>query len=373
MKSFEFSRREGLTLSRVNQEEFLSIYFDNTEVDLVKESYVFQGLCLHSATLLQSIELRSKEEYEFVCEAEINIPSLGVAEQYPQLEAAKNCRFEFRLFPHMLSLNKDYIIWVTLQDGTKEKIGHLSRWCRIAFADFSKLVVLPFENKEVFFFIKNPNDSIQKHISQSRSFYEMDILLALRSLTPERAVICDVGANIGNHTLFFSKYFQAESVYCFEANKLAIEMLEINCAINAVDNVSLDYCGYCVSHSNNLNMTKQIEPKNNLGGTSFTISDDGRIPTITIDTAIGDKPCNLIKIDVEGMEADVLKGAENVLKTKRPVVCLEVTSATRSGCTHYMTQLSYKLYSVYKTYHGIWTLIFIDEKEMSWCWERENS
>lgn len=367
MEPFEFSKREGLTLSRVVQDDFLSIYFDNTEVGLSKENYVFQGLCLHSTTLLQSIELRSKEEDEIVCEAEINIPSLGVAEQYPQLEAAKSCRFEFRLFPHMLSLNKDYIIWVTLQDGIKKKIAYLNRWVRFAITDFSKLIVLPFENKEVFFLVQNPNDSIQKYISQSRSFYELDILLGLRSLTPERAVIYDVGANIGNHTLFFAKYFQAESVYCFEANKLAIEMLEFNCAINAVDNVSLDYCGYCVGHSDNLHMTKLIEPKNNLGGTSFVMSDDGGIPSITIDTAIGDKPCDLIKIDVEGMEADVLKGAENVLKTKRPVVCLEVTSETRSGCTYYMTQLNYKLYSVYKTYHGIWTLIFIDKKEMSWC------
>src|SRR5260370_28725319 len=52
-----------------------------------------------------------------------------------------------------------------------------------------------------------------------------DWLKTLRAISPE-SVALDLGANIGNHSLYFSDYF--ERVYCFEPNKRTFKVLALN-------------------------------------------------------------------------------------------------------------------------------------------------
>jgi hypothetical protein len=77
------------------------------------------------------------------------------------------------------------------------------------------------------------------------------------------------------------------------------------------------------------------EPDKVLTTGSLTVT----LPVITIDS-LHLPHCSIIKIDVEGMEEDVLLGASETLKTLRPVIYFEYASNNVGQLTRMHTQLN---------------------------------
>ena len=75
----------------------------------------------------------------------------------------------------------------------------------------------------VYFF----NDTIAKEIS-IHGIYEKDEINILSKLVSKNDYVIDIGANIGNHSIRFSKI--AKKVYSFEAHPKTFEILRFNCA-----------------------------------------------------------------------------------------------------------------------------------------------
>jgi len=75
--------------------------------------------------------------------------------------------------------------------------------------------------------VSDPLDVVQKH-HVSGMFYELEELEYLRTLIPPRAVVADVGANVGNHAIYFSQICRAARVTAFEVNESAIALLRRN-------------------------------------------------------------------------------------------------------------------------------------------------
>lgn len=63
-------------------------------------------------------------------------------------------------------------------------------------------------------------DYIQRLIFQKNNFYEFKTLDRIAKLFKRRNIPCncvlDIGANIGNHTLYFARHLQSKHVYSFE-------------------------------------------------------------------------------------------------------------------------------------------------------------
>ena len=59
------------------------------------------------------------------------------------------------------------------------------------------------------------------------------ILKFLKKSLPENINMIDVGANIGNHSVFFGKYFK--KIYSFEPNPILFKILEGNVMLNKLD------------------------------------------------------------------------------------------------------------------------------------------
>ncbi|HPD33893.1 MAG TPA: FkbM family methyltransferase, partial [Candidatus Kapabacteria bacterium] len=78
------------------------------------------------------------------------------------------------------------------------------------------------------FYLPNTEDYIQKSIINNRTFYEYDMLKDIfESLLPGDVVI-DVGANIGNHSMFIGKFCNPEKVYSFEPFQYTFDILKKN-------------------------------------------------------------------------------------------------------------------------------------------------
>jgi hypothetical protein len=69
------------------------------------------------------------------------------------------------------------------------------------------------------------------------------------------------------------------------------------------------------------------------------------VPTLRLDTLLRHfPPPDLIKIDVEGAEALVLRGCEQVLEDSRPILVVEVHEANRDEITARLSAADYVLY-----------------------------
>lgn len=82
---------------------------------------------------------------------------------------------------------------------------------------------------------------IQRLIFGAEDYFDLSTLQMLKEkeYIREGMNVLDIGANIGNHTLFFVKECRAQHVYSFEPMAKTYEMLCKNIEINGLENVSL--------------------------------------------------------------------------------------------------------------------------------------
>lgn len=183
------------------------------------------------------------------------------------------------------------------------------------------------------FFIDNPADLIQSRHA-SRRLYEREELEIIRAYAPLSGIFYDIGANVGNHAVFMGKVLRAKKVYPFEANPRAAEILRKNIIANDLaDVIDTAFLGYGIGLEGD---SLQIfnPQQNNLGAARLKKkpegSDDlsyfGSVEIRSIDNlALRDDP-DFIKIDVEGMEIDVLSGMIETIAKCRPPIFIEVNS-----------------------------------------------
>lgn len=152
---------------------------------------------------------------------------------------------------------------------------------------------------------------------------ELELLMAATAPFVARDGAClDVGANIGNHAVFFADHFR--TVLAFEPNLRCFALLQINAALK--DNI--ECFGFGLSDVDGPS-TLHIPPGNagmgSVGGTAV-----GEGATVACELrrldglqALASRRVAMIKIDVEGHEPDVLRGARQLLARDRPVVVFE--------------------------------------------------
>jgi FkbM family methyltransferase len=137
-------------------------------------------------------------------------------------------------------------------------------------------------------------------------------------------VAVDVGANIGTHTVFFSKKVAPGGiVYAFEPQRISFEYLCANIALNGLVNVvpiqaalgdkSLDLIIPILNPASQQNFAS-LNVEGHTAGDAVKL-----FPLDNMDL----KRCNLIKIDVEGMEHKVILGAEKTIRKCRPYLFVE--------------------------------------------------
>lgn len=165
-----------------------------------------------------------------------------------------------------------------------------------------------YKEKKVKFYLPNLNDHIQKIVRYTNSFYEIEMLQDIEQRITENSIVIDVGANIGNHTIFFGGICNS-TVHAIEPQKDVFEILRKNVELNQLNN-NVSLYNFAMGSSKTKAQISLFDP-NNLGATEFKINDSGEVDVRTLDHLFLElKKVDLIKIDVEGMEMDVLQGGK---------------------------------------------------------------
>jgi len=186
-----------------------------------------------------------------------------------------------------------------------------------------KIVTVRYGSRVVKIKVSNDSDFIQNRILTTKAFYEEPLLVdAVSRLLPGDLCI-DVGANIGNHTLFFSAVCEA-SVIAIEPHKENSDLLIDNVKLNQLDHLVSVHRIAAGQSSGRGNLT--VTDPGNTGKARFTTDPGGLLEVVRLDDLLdGERAVKLMKVDVEGMELEVLKGAAGILQRDRPHLYVEAS------------------------------------------------
>lgn len=175
-------------------------------------------------------------------------------------------------------------------------------------------------------------DHIAATIAATKKFYEWQFLGTLAEYLAPGDLVVDVGANIGNHSLYFAAVCGA-NVISFEPLPLAADILQRNIVGNSLqDQVEVR------RKALGENPTKARLEKldlTNVGATAFALSPDGDFVVSTLDLEDIQKRVSLIKVDAEGMDISVLKGSVGLIERDRPIIACEAATAAQQADLEY--------------------------------------
>lgn len=172
-------------------------------------------------------------------------------------------------------------------------------------------------------------------------FYERADLDRLAQELPVGARVIDVGANVGNHALYFATVMGARRVTCIEPNPVAIEALRANVQANGLgDIIILDALGIGLSDASDGGY-KIKRHATNLG--AARLKKGGDIEVHPGDALFESEKVDLIKIDVEGMEMQVLRGFERVIDQQKPALFVEVDVSNDTAFLDWLDSQGYRV------------------------------
>jgi len=177
---------------------------------------------------------------------------------------------------------------------------------------------------EKYSFLYNPKFGIEREMV--RGDYDPTSSNIIRKFVKEEFHCIDAGANIGAVSILLADLVGPKGkVYAFEPSKNTSTRLERNIAINNLQGIiKLMKKGLSDKEQN----LKLKEPDYNLGNATTLDLVPGEGETIsltTIDKFFSEKPVKIdfIKIDVEGMELEVIKGGMHTIQKHRPIILYE--------------------------------------------------
>jgi len=176
-------------------------------------------------------------------------------------------------------------------------------------------------------------------------YAEAEAVFLAQLLKPGMAAL-DIGANIGALSIFMANAVGPRgAVLAMEPQRQVFQLLCANVALNALGNVYTYHAAAGVSEGTILVPRVDYAKGGNFGGVSLIGTEKGEpVPCRTIDgLALG--RCDLIKIDVEGMENEVVAGAAATIGRFRPTIYLENDRRDRSEeLLGRMLDLDYRVY-----------------------------
>jgi FkbM family methyltransferase len=199
--------------------------------------------------------------------------------------------------------------------------------------------------REIVFFVENASDEVQRYHFDGR-FYEQEEL-DLISRHFKGGVFLDIGANVGNHTLYVLKFLGATKVIAIEPNPAAYRILKCNMALNDVDRkVEVHKIGFSDKASHGSLQTSE----DNLGKTFVVDKPSGPIELLRGDDFLCEEHLDFVKIDAEGSELRVLDGLAMTIERHRPPIFVEVDYRNVGRFMTFVALRKYHVVSKYKRY-----------------------
>jgi len=160
-----------------------------------------------------------------------------------------------------------------------------------------------------------------RHLFLVGESHEPHVTKLIEKTVKKGNIVFDLGANIGWHTLRFSKMVGKEGhVYAFEPDPTTFEVLKKNMELNNIDNVSI----FQQAVSDSIGTTTLHICESQDGSTTImdvtknpNFTQEAIVNVTTLDTFCQDHGIipNFIKMDIEGAELKAINGMTNILNS----------------------------------------------------------
>ena len=207
--------------------------------------------------------------------------------------------------------------------------------------------------QETFHFQGSEKCSIMRSIEASGQFYEADFLEAIERHTDSKKWVVDVGAHIGNHAIYWAKA-QGMKVLAFEANPASYRLLKENLEKNGVAKLVSALNTAVGSEAGFVTLTPlESEDPGTFSMMRPTNKASFQCKVVKLDDYLNyfeTRVPGIIKIDVEGAEEKVIRGALKTLQMHRPVVTTEVMKAEEvESIGELLAPLGYRPIGIYNS------------------------
>ena len=210
-----------------------------------------------------------------------------------------------------------------------KEIGVFQGWYKLAKAltQGVRNVQFSYDGMDVSFRLSTFNghamETSCRHISGH--FCEEEELRYVRQFVGQCDSIAEVGAAVGNHTVFFAKALSPKTINVFDAHGPAVAQIRDNAALNCSTPGSAQVT---VHHAA-------------VGATPGRIRIfDQDVPVVRLDDELKQR-IDFLKIDVDGMEMDVLEGCRGVIARDRPKAMIEVQSELKERFHAFLREYDY--------------------------------
>ncbi|WP_066734303.1 FkbM family methyltransferase [Cupriavidus sp. D384] len=189
-----------------------------------------------------------------------------------------------------------------------------------------------------FFVPKAATDYIQGYQLYYENFWEVELLDKMKAFAKGKAIL-DIGANVGNHVIYWSRVAGAKGIKAFEPIPELFDILQRNIELNGIHNAEAFELalgkersfGQPVSHGSN-RMQSEI----------FASQDESGIKIAALDD-LGVCDADFVKIDVEGHTLDLLHGAGKTLASLKPALFVELFEHEKDACMAILEGLGYSM------------------------------
>lgn len=184
------------------------------------------------------------------------------------------------------------------------------------------------------------------------------VLLFLDKLRSKSTIFADVGANIGLHTFYIKNKYPELNIIAIDPSPASWEYMELSINYNKIHGIRLErialsdknelldfYCWGNESSADSLKDTcRVLNVKPNII----------QVPAKRLDDIEGLPFITVMKMDCEGAELSILKGAIRTLKENRPLLLLEFNPTNRKAFNvatvdifNFISEMNYSLYSLH--------------------------
>lgn len=197
-------------------------------------------------------------------------------------------------------------------------------------------------------------DLIERQL-RTRGEWEPEVGKAIQNLLKPGDIFVDIGANIGYFTLLAAQQVGPHGrVFAFEPALGTLAQLAKHIKLNGFENTLVGSLGISDHHAL---ATLNIAHAHNNGQTSLqpiTVA-RGQQPTLIapLDALLpSSTPVTLIKLDIEGGEADALRGMQHLLAAQRPAIICELIDPMNAQCQTVQALLAEYGYQLYDLQTG---------------------
>lgn len=194
---------------------------------------------------------------------------------------------------------------------------------------------------------------------------EIPVQEALADVVGLGDVVFDIGANVGFFSIVSARLTGPTGrVIAFEPVPANADLVRRNAALNGFENISVVEKAVSDAPGRGELVLAQYSGGAALSITTAPPDAAGTIvvDVITIDGSIGAAEIpvpDVVKIDVEGVELEVLRGMDETMSRERPIVICEIDDGTQAGyerkhaaCVDHLTALGYEIVQLEDSYAG---------------------